>query len=51
MAEGTSNLIEGQAKEGEDQQPAKMASLIGQLIGALAKQVPSKKPGNSSQGE
>lgn len=51
MAEGTSNLMESQAKEGEDQQPAKTVSLMRQLIDALAKQVPSKKLGNSSQGE
>ena len=51
MAEGTSNSMEGQAKKGEDQQPAKTASLMQQLIDPLAKQVLSEKPGNSSQGE
>ena len=51
MAEGASNTTEGQPKEKEDIQPSDTASLMRQLIDALAKQVPRNKPGSSSQGE
>ena len=51
MAEDASNSTEGQVKEGAEQPPSETASLMRQLIDAFAKQVPSEKPGNSSQGE